>query len=177
MVVPVTNTSSKFHVRQVTSEDLKHVGKIVEIINTAFVADNTWTSVRRFGVKDRVNYAQVEELVRNKVLLCAFDENQVVVGAAEIQHINSEEAEIGLVSVDPARQSQGIGKLLLLQTIDKMKSMGYKVATMSILGERPELLAWYFKLGFQDTGERPLYRNPAVIDAVLPLTVVKKVLS
>lgn len=138
---------------------------------------DTWTSVRRFGVKDRVNYAQVEELVRNKVLLCAFDENQVVVGAAEIQHINSEEAEIGLVSVDPARQSQGIGKLLLLQTIDKMKSMGYKVATMSILGERPELLAWYSKLGFQDTGERPLYRNPAVIDAVLPLTVVKKVLS
>ncbi|CDH60903.1 hypothetical protein RO3G_11136 [Lichtheimia corymbifera JMRC:FSU:9682] len=177
MVVPVNNNSSPFHVRQVTSDDLKHVGKIVEIINGAFVADNTWTSVRHLGMKNRVNYAEVEDLVRNKILLCVFDENQVVVATAEIQPINSDEAGIGLVSVDPARQSQGIGKLLLLATIDKIKEMGYKVATMSILGERPELLAWYAKLGFQDTGERPLYRNPAVIEAVLPLTVVKKNLS
>lgn len=92
-------------------------------------------------------------------LLYAFDRSgdvDIVVGTLQIQadEHNSEEAELGLFSVNPAYQSQGIGGKLIRAAFDKMKELGYSKAVIHVLENRPEILGWYRKIGFVDTGEK-----------------------
>ena len=63
-----------------------------------------------------------------------------------------------MLSVDPSQQSRGVGRILLefafnyaAETMGRKQMIGYAIE------QRPELLGWYFKLGFKDAGERVLF--------------------
>lgn len=59
---------------------------------------------------------------------------------------------LSLLAVDPAQQSQGLGRALLLAAeafTQRLKRCQIKI---SVLADRPELLAWYERQGYQRTG-------------------------
>lgn len=63
-------------------------------------------------------------------------------------------ASLGLFAVLPAYQSKGIGKALVKAALDHMKDV-WKCETcnLRVLERRPELQAWYEKLGFVWEGQ------------------------
>ncbi|RTQ46870.1 GNAT family N-acetyltransferase [Hymenobacter gummosus] len=65
---------------------------------------------------------------------------------------------LGLLAVDPARQAGGIGRQLLAAAEDYARRQGLSAVQMTVLAERPDLLAWYARRGYRPTGEtRPLH--------------------
>lgn len=101
----------------------------------------------------------IDENGKPNTLLFAFEQvgnTESVVGTVQIQpseeHPN--EAEVGLFSVSPTHQSCGIGGKLVRAAMEEMKILGFEYATMHVLENRPEILTWYKKLGYTETGER-----------------------
>jgi ribosomal protein S18 acetylase RimI-like enzyme len=98
-------------------------------------------------------------------LLLAFlptDAGDEVVGTVQLQHKEGDgEAEIGLFSVSPKHQSRGIGGKLIREAMRVIKEdLKYKHAFVHVLENRIDILGWYRKLGFKETGERVAFVWP-----------------
>ena len=61
---------------------------------------------------------------------------------------------IGAVSVRPTSQGQGIGRDLLVQA-ERVIGEEWQLerARMTVIAQRPELIDWYARRGYHDTGE------------------------
>ena len=67
---------------------------------------------------------------------------------------------LGMLSVSPDQQANGIGKQLLSASVDHAKKMDCQVIYMSVISERKELIAWYERHGYRQTGERIPFTPP-----------------
>ncbi len=62
---------------------------------------------------------------------------------------------LGLFTVDPEHQATGIGRLMLAASEDHAISrFGAKRIEMTVIAQRSELIAWYERRGYAQTGER-----------------------
>ena len=59
-----------------------------------------------------------------------------------------------MLSVSPEIQAQGIGKKLLKAADDYAKQNGCNAVEMTVISVRKELIAWYERNGFKDTGKK-----------------------
>ena len=62
-------------------------------------------------------------------------------------------AYIGMVTVDPSRQANGLGRQLLASAETHAAAAGATVAEMTVIVQRAELIAWYERRGYRLTGE------------------------
>lgn len=150
--VPIT-------VRLVGPSDLKNVKEATAVVNNAYRSEGGWTTEQHIVSGERCTEKDMTEYIaengKPNTLLFAF-ENDTIVGTVQIQpnHEAPNEAEVGLFSVSPLHQSRGIGGKLIRQAMSEMKTLGFDTAVMHVLENRPEILSWYKKLGFEETGER-----------------------
>jgi len=64
-------------------------------------------------------------------------------------------AYLGLLTVDPARQAGGVGRLMLAAAEDHaVARLGATRIEMTVIAQREELIAWYTRRGYLPTGER-----------------------
>ena len=64
-------------------------------------------------------------------------------------------AYLGMLTVDPARQSAGLGRLILAAAEDHAAAhFGAARIEMTVIAQRGELIAWYERRGYALTGER-----------------------
>ncbi|KAG1051308.1 hypothetical protein G6F43_006472 [Rhizopus delemar] len=153
-------------VRKATLDDLKYTRDVSDMVNHAYQSKDGWTSERDIVQEERCDEELVASFIRQTgdphVLLFAVEQPHKIVGTLQIQ-ISPEhpsEAGIGFFSVSPFEQSRGIGSKLIRAALEEMKQMGMMYARMNVFENRPELLSWYKKLGFQETGERKSYIRP-----------------
>ncbi|KAI8075389.1 acyl-CoA N-acyltransferase [Gilbertella persicaria] len=146
-------------VRKVIPADIKHAEEATKVVNAAYRSEGGWTTESHIISGLRCTLEDMERFIRTSgqpnTLLFAFEEEQVV-GTLQIQPSKEDpaEAEVGLFSVSPLHQSRGIGGKLIRQALIEMNALGFKYAMMHVLENRPEILTWYRKLGFVETGER-----------------------
>jgi ribosomal protein S18 acetylase RimI-like enzyme len=132
------------------------------IIQTLLL-EGGWTTESKIVQGERATTEEIDQVIQcnraPNILLLAFmstDAGEEVVGTVQVQHKEGDdEAEIGLFSVSPKRQSGGIGGKLIREAIRVIKEdLQYKHAFVHVLENRTDILAWYRKLGFKETGER-----------------------
>lgn len=66
---------------------------------------------------------------------------------------------LGMLSVDPEQQAQGIGKHLLAAAEAHALQNGCRSIYMRVLSQRSELIAWYERHGYGHTGETQPYEG------------------
>lgn len=77
---------------------------------------------------------------------------------------------LGMLSVWPQQQAQGTGKRLMQAAEDFARSQQVQRIFMSVITARTELIAWYNRRGYSDTGERkPFPDNPVFGTPLQPL--------
>ena len=60
-----------------------------------------------------------------------------------------------MLTVDPARQASGLGRMMLAAAEDHVRAdLGASRIEMTVIGLRQELIAWYERRGYVLTGER-----------------------
>ncbi|KAI8972510.1 acyl-CoA N-acyltransferase [Pilobolus umbonatus] len=166
-------------IRKVDLSDLVHKEDAHKVVNLAYRSEGGWTTEKSIVKGERCTLEDIEGFILNNgkpnTLLFAYD-NDKVIGTVQIQPWpTTTDAEIGLFSVHPQYQSRGIGGQLVRRAMDEMKSLGYKNAMMHVLDNRPEILQWYQKLGFKDTGERSpfVWVDKLLVDNVQFVTLKK----
>lgn len=140
-----------------------------------------WTSEKDLVREPRVSVQDVEKLILNSgnpnTLIFAFEEDQVI-GTAVLQPSleNSGEAEIALYCVSINHQSRGVGGKLLRYSMEEVKKLGFHTAYLKVLENRSDVLAFYAKYGFQDSGERIPYHWPERLMVENRFVILKKIL-
>ena len=126
---------------------LSEAPAITSLINAAFV-------VEKFFVDgDRIDVGQV---------LAFFDKGEFLVadgddGLAACVYIQTggERGYLGLLSVDPSLQGQGLGKRMVQAAEDRCRERGCRFMDLRVVNLRQELPGFYRALGYQEDGTEP----------------------
>ena len=89
---------------------------------------------------------------REQVLLAELD--GALVGCVQISDRGHGLAYLGLLTVDPDRQAQGLGRALIeIAERTAVEMFGAATMEMTVIRQRPELIAYYARRGYLPTGE------------------------
>ncbi len=72
-------------------------------------------------------------------------------------HLKTNELYLGMLTVAPAKQGAGIGKLLMVAAETHAQQSGCAKIRMRVLSTRQELIAWYERHGYRPSGETEPY--------------------
>lgn len=142
--------------RAATSADLASVVELVESAYRGDVSRAGWTTEADLLDGQRTDRHEVGELVARSSaqLVLAFDAPQLV-GCVLVRAKGDGTSHVGMFAVAPRLQSQGIGSALLAEAERVARhQQGARRAEMTVIAQRLELIAWYERRGYRDTGER-----------------------
>ncbi|MER3499388.1 MAG: GNAT family N-acetyltransferase [Chitinophagaceae bacterium] len=142
----------------ISATNLPDIPELTRLINSAYRGEasrNGWTTEADLIEGDyRTDESALAQLIQNpnSVILKYTKENKIA-GCVYLEKQNKK-LYLGLLSVSPAIQNSGIGKQLLVAAEDYALANHCTTITMTVISAREELINWYKKFGYADTGER-----------------------
>lgn len=135
--------------------DLPELHSLVESAYRGESAKRGWTHEADLLGGQRTDLVALERIVEDadQTILLALAGN-ILIGCVQMVRINADTSYLGLLTVDPGRQTGGIGKLLLSAGEDHA-SQAWQTRTveMTVIKQRANLIAWYERRGYKLTGE------------------------
>jgi N-acetylglutamate synthase-like GNAT family acetyltransferase len=142
--------------------ELEDAEAIARLVNDAFRPE------RFFSNGDRTSPEKVRALMpKGKFLL--VEEADALIGCVYIE-LRGERGYFGLLAVDPARQRSGLGSRLVAIAEEECRSAGCRFMDLTIVNLRKELLGFYRRLGYEESGTLPY---PSDLQTNLPCHLVK----
>jgi len=86
-------------------------------------------------------------------MILKYVDNDVIIGCVELRK-EGDKLYLGMLTVNPTIQGKGIGKVLLKASEQEAIRQNCNAIFMSVLTVRKELIDWYIRHGYHDTGER-----------------------
>ena len=136
--------------------------EIAALINTAFLVE------KFFLDGDRITAEEVQRLLDRGSFLLAEDPTGL--SGCVYFETDHEHAYLGLLSVSPARQGEGLGRQLVAAAEDQARQSGCKFMDLRIVNLRIELRPFYRRLGYQEIGISPF---PAEVPTKMPCHFIK----
>ncbi|MFC0633349.1 GNAT family N-acetyltransferase [Brevundimonas balnearis] len=75
-----------------------------------------------------------------------------IIGCVNLADLGGK-AYLGMLSVDPTLQAQGLGRRLVAEAETLAAALGAKSVEMTVIRHRVELIAWYERRGYHLTGQ------------------------
>lgn len=166
-------------IRAATSDDLDVVHPVIERAYRGDSARLGWTHEADLLDGARTTLSVLEAIVadpRQRLLVAWRDD--VPIGCVAVADQGDGLAYLGQLCVEPALQAGGLGKLLILAAEDAaVERFDAERIEMTVIDSRSELIAYYGRRGYVETGERrdfPIALDPPLFMAVLekPLAVL-----
>jgi GNAT superfamily N-acetyltransferase len=142
------------------------VGAVVQLVESAYRGESSragWTTEADLLDGQRTDAEQVAALVadpESRILLAIAAAERV--GTLLVQR-QADAAHIGMFAVRPTLQGRGVGRALLHAAEGfAREELGARRAEMTVIEQRPDILAWYARCGYAPTGatEPFPYGNP-----------------
>ncbi|MEI9959413.1 MAG: GNAT family N-acetyltransferase [Ferruginibacter sp.] len=156
----------KFSNDNISIATTKDAAAITTLLNSAYRGESSkqgWTTeAHLIGGDVRTNQSGVVEVMQQpgSVMLKYTSENQLT-GCVNLQQYDKK-IYLGMLSVSPLLQGAGIGKQLLKAAEEYAHQTGCTAVYMTVISVRDELINWYQRYGYKDTGER----KPFIEDGV-----------
>lgn len=138
------------HLRPAAPED---VDDIVTLVESAYRGDASragWTTEADLLDGQRTDPDEVVETLMH--LTVAEVDGDLVGCCALVPH--DAHGYFGMFAVRPGLQGGGVGSALLLDAEQRARDLGLTRVDMTVLSTRSELLAYYLRRGYVDTGVR-----------------------
>ena len=141
---------------------LSDIPELLVLVNSAFRGDAArqgWTHEADLLQGDlRTDENSLRDLLQQPggtVLKYCTDTGQME-GCVYLQ-VKTNELYLGMLTVAPAQQGAGIGKLLMAAAETHARQSGCAKIRMRVLSTRHELIAWYLRHGYRLSGETEPY--------------------
>ncbi len=134
------------------------VTEICALVNSAYRGESSrtgWTTEADLlgGIRiDEDTLLYYFEEPNSDIIKCT-DDNQQITGCVYLKK-EQEQLYLGMLTVDPELQGKGIGKMLLQASEEKAKQSGCRSIVMTVITYRHELIKWYKKYGYYETGQK-----------------------
>jgi len=154
-------TFSNPHIAIATINDIP---AITRLLNSAYRGETSkqgWTTeAHLIAGETRTNEANVKEVMEGEgsVFLKYINAQQAIIGCVNLQQ-HTNKLYLGMFSVSPALQGGGVGKQLLQAAEEYAHIIQCPAIYMSVIAVRTELIQWYERYGYKDTGERKFFEE------------------
>jgi ribosomal protein S18 acetylase RimI-like enzyme len=141
-----------------TQADESHIDDLVALVNGAYRGEDAkkgWTTEADLLDGQRIDENGMLDLIEKEdsvILIAEDDDTGDLLGCVHLEK-QGVECYLGMLTVDPSQQGQGIGKMLIEESEALASFWDCTKLTMTVINRRPELLAWYQKMGFKNTGK------------------------
>ena len=136
------------------NQDLSNLSAFVNRAYRGETARQGWTHEADLLDGTRVEESLLaEEQARGVKYVLALQESELV-GCYHFEMKDSATAYVGMITVDPAKQGQGVGKDLLADATSRARQLGAQLLKLTVLSDRKELIEYYQRRGFMFTGEK-----------------------
>ena len=142
---------------QILPARIQDAEDIATLANSAYRGDSGrqgWTTEADLLDGNRTDAAALEDIIRKPgtLILKCVEEGQLL-GCMELRKDNHK-LYLGLLTVRPQQQGKGIGKTLLKAAEAEAKKQNCSSIYMTVISVRRDLIDWYVRHGFVETGER-----------------------
>jgi ribosomal protein S18 acetylase RimI-like enzyme len=149
-----------------TQEDVTDLEKLINSAYRGETSNQGWTTEADLLSGKRITEDELFGIIKNKEnTILKFTNNGAVIGCVLL--INKvDKLYLGMLTVSPKLQNSGIGKQLLRGAKAYALVLDLPKIVMTVISIREELIAWYKRHGFVDTGARepfPFNGTDAVI--------------
>ncbi len=160
-----------------------NVTAIKYLLNAAYRGESSkqgWTTeAGLISGETRTNEAMVLEAIEQSgSVVLIYKEEETITGCVNLQQHGSK-IYLGMFSVSPLLQGGGIGKKLLQAAEEYALHVNCTAIYMSVISVRNELINWYKRHGYFDTGKRKPFTEDAITGKhlqTLEFMILEKVL-
>ena len=150
----------------ITPAILADVPELTKLINSAYRGESSkkgWTTEAHLIDGQRIDEGSLTEQMTDPTatILKNTDKEGKITGCVYLQK-REEKLYLGMLTVSPDLQAKGLGRQLITAAEDHAGSIGYHTIIMTVITTRTELLEWYARRGYRQTGE--------VIPLIIPET-------
>ncbi|MEN2399990.1 GNAT family N-acetyltransferase [Flavobacterium sp. MC2016-06] len=144
----------------ITKATLADIPALNILINSAYRGESSkkgWTTEANLLEGKRTTEEELTETIQNpKNTILKFTENGKIISSVLLVE-KEHQLYLGMLTVDPELQNSGIGRKMLAEAENHAKSLGLTSIIMTVISVREELIAWYKRNGYVDTGEREAF--------------------
>jgi ribosomal protein S18 acetylase RimI-like enzyme len=128
-----------------------------QLVNAAYRGDTGrqgWTTEADLIDGTRTDAELLREVMqRPDSVILKYVDNEEIIGCVELR-VEGAKLYLGMLTVKPTLQKSGIGKKLMQAAEAHAREKGCTAIFMNVLTDRSELIAWYERQGYTDTGQR-----------------------
>jgi ribosomal-protein-alanine N-acetyltransferase len=144
------------HIRPMAAADLDRVMAIADSLRDA----PHWPRAAYIKALDHTSTPQ-------RIALVTIGPTQAAVAGFAIARVLPPHAELETIAVASEGQRRGVGRQLFGVLADELKHAGVHQLEIEVRASNVTALAFYYSLGFVETGRRPRYYVDPVEDAAL----------
>jgi ribosomal protein S18 acetylase RimI-like enzyme len=132
--------------------------QLLGLVNSSYRGESSrrgWTTEADLIAGEvRIDEATLQQvLITPGSIVLGYWRAETLVGCVNLQH-KGDYLYLGMFSVSPEHQNAGIGRKLLNAAVEVAGQWHLGAIKMSVISVRSELIAWYMRNGYADTGER-----------------------
>jgi ribosomal protein S18 acetylase RimI-like enzyme len=141
----------------ITKATLEDVSSLNKLINSAYRGESSkkgWTTEANILEGKRTTEDELRAIIQDpKNTILKFTENNQIIGCVLLKEKESE-LYLGMLTVSPELQNSGVGKKLMQEAEVFALDLGISKIVMTVISVRAELISWYNRKGYVDTGLR-----------------------
>ncbi len=143
---------------QLVNASLPDAARIAVLVNSAYRGASSrlgWTTEADFLNGQRTDTLAIGEILSasNQWILLA-ERGVELIGSVHLEKVDTEICHFGMFVIKPDLQAQGLGKRFLAEAERFARiELGCSAMQMLVISIRAELIAWYERRGYRQTGE------------------------
>ncbi|MEP6805405.1 MAG: GNAT family N-acetyltransferase [Flavobacterium sp.] len=149
----------------ITKATLQDIPALTTLINSAYRGETSkkgWTTEAHLLEGKRTTEEELTEIIQDpKNTFLKYTENDKIIGSVLLV-VKENQLYVGMLTVSPELQNSGIGKQLLAEAENHAKTLGLSTLSMTVVSVRAELIAWYKRHGYVETGEREQFPSSEI---------------
>jgi ribosomal protein S18 acetylase RimI-like enzyme len=135
------------------------VAQIVALVESAYRGDSSrvgWTTEADLLDGQRTDPAAVEAIIAASAsrLLLGVDDADQLLACCQLEKRAGDVCYFGMFAVKPTLQGAGVGRAMLDEAERVAReAWGTRSMQMTVIQQRADLIAWYVRRGYTETGE------------------------
>jgi ribosomal protein S18 acetylase RimI-like enzyme len=142
-----------WHHRHAELEDVDAVVALIESGYRGEASRQGWTTEADLLTGQRTDADEIRTILKDPAqTIFVFEEDGQIIGCIAITR-KTDAAYLGMITVSPRLQGRGLGRFMIAEAeAFAQRDWGVSRSEMYVIRQRHELIAWYKRLGYLDTG-------------------------
>ena len=162
---------------------INDISELNLLVNTAYRGEKSkkgWTTEANMLTGIRIDNKELTTIIKEpNSTIFKYSEDHKILGCVLLV-IKKNKLYLGMLCVNPELQNSGIGKKILKFADNYAIENKLSKIEMTVINERTELIAWYKRHGYADTGKTEPFpeshANDVILDKKIEFAILEKVL-